>query len=362
MPGPRSMIRSSTRSVRAARRRCGPERPAGCTARRSRPGWRPPAPAGRGRPVRPAASVGTSRSSRSPREVIATPGSSTSSRPTGARLTDSAPACSRDRSSRLVTSAVSRSRAWSAPASSSCRSARRHWISVLRRLETAALAAAIGVRRSWLTALSSAVRARSVCGQFAGRAGRARSVAAAGRRPRPRWRRRPASADPRPPGSVPAAPAPGRHRSAPRCRRPPAGRTGRRPTAASVVHRRHAGCVGAVRGPARSSAHAGHRERLRTRCMQRRQRLLAPQQAAGQGGQRLGLGVGPGGLDIAAGGLVDHPRHQGRDEHEHHQGQDVLGVGDGQGVQRARRSSSSAARWRPPRRPAPARSRRPGCR
>ena len=64
-------------------------------------------------------------------------------------------------SSRLVTRSVSRSRSASAVASNSARCASVHCTSAARRLDTDALIEAIGVRRSWLTAPSNAVRARS---------------------------------------------------------------------------------------------------------------------------------------------------------------------------------------------------------
>ncbi len=64
-------------------------------------------------------------------------------------------------SSRLSTSRASRSSDSSAVASSSSRSALVQRTSGERRLVTAALAEASGVRRSWLTAVSSAVRIRS---------------------------------------------------------------------------------------------------------------------------------------------------------------------------------------------------------
>ena len=56
---------------------------------------------------------------------------------------------------------VSRSSDSSAVASSSSESSRLQSTSWLRRLVTAAFAEASGVRRSWLTAASSAVRIRS---------------------------------------------------------------------------------------------------------------------------------------------------------------------------------------------------------
>ena len=79
-------------------------------------------------------------------------------------------------SSRLSTRWVSRSSDSSAVASSSSRSSSVHRMSGERRLVTAALAEASGVRRSWLTAASSAVRIRS-----ASAIGRAASASAVSR-------------------------------------------------------------------------------------------------------------------------------------------------------------------------------------
>ena len=79
-------------------------------------------------------------------------------------------------SSRLPTRRDSLSSDSSAVASSSARSAAFQVISGERRLVTAAFAEASGVRRSWLTAVSSAVRIRS-----ASAIGRAASAAAASR-------------------------------------------------------------------------------------------------------------------------------------------------------------------------------------
>ena len=73
------------------------------------------------------------------------------------------PAASRDESSRLPTSAVSWSIDSSMVASSSAVSSAEKSTSSLRRLDTAALAPASGVRRSWLTADSSERRSSSAC-------------------------------------------------------------------------------------------------------------------------------------------------------------------------------------------------------
>src|SRR6266566_9352584 len=81
-----------------------------------------------------------------------------SSRLAGTACSDSAPACSLFMSSRLSTSLAS----WSIDSSAAARSSPDCFavqvMSVERRLLTAALAAASGARRSWLTVASSAVR------------------------------------------------------------------------------------------------------------------------------------------------------------------------------------------------------------
>src|SRR5690348_8894231 len=176
IPGPRSITLSSTRPPSAlavsrggvpagAYRSALPARLA--ITRSSSPG-----------------SASTSGSSSEISTVISRPASPRSSsaravisaRPAGRGNTDSAPAWSRLRSSRLSTSRVSRSSDSSAVASSSAWSSAPHRTSVERRLVTAALAEASGVRRSWLTAASSAVRIRS-----ASAIGRAAAASAASR-------------------------------------------------------------------------------------------------------------------------------------------------------------------------------------
>ncbi len=84
----------------------------------------------------------------------------TSSIAVGRRNGCSEPVCSRLMSSRLPMSASSRSALWSMVASSAAVSASLHCTSVCRRLLALALIEASGVRRSWLTAASSAVRIR----------------------------------------------------------------------------------------------------------------------------------------------------------------------------------------------------------
>jgi hypothetical protein len=67
---------------------------------------------------------------------------------------------------------------------------------------------------------------------------------------------------------------------------------------------------------------------------QGRQWTAAAQRAAGQGGQRLGLGSGPGGDTGAPAGQVDGDRHRDRDRQEHGQREDVLPPGDAPVVDR----------------------------
>src|SRR4051794_24173205 len=93
--------------------------------------------------------------------IVSTADGTTSATSMGCRSRASAPAWSRLMSRRFSTRPRSRSSDSSAVASSSARSSSSKWTSALRRLLTAAVADASGVRRSWLTALSSAVRSRS---------------------------------------------------------------------------------------------------------------------------------------------------------------------------------------------------------
>jgi hypothetical protein len=99
-----------------------------------------------------------------------------SPRSAGLGNTGNAPACSRLTSSRLAIRWASWSRDSSAVASSSSRSSAVSGMSREHRQLTAACAAATGVRRSWLTAASNAVRIRS-----ASATARPASVAAASR-------------------------------------------------------------------------------------------------------------------------------------------------------------------------------------
>ena len=100
----------------------------------------------------------------------------------------------------------------------------------------------------------------------------------------------------------------------------------------------------------------GQAEGLPHPLQQRRQRRLAPQHAAGEGAQGLGLRGRAGRLPGTPRGQVDHGADQRRDHDEDHQGQGVVGLADGEACAAAGRSSSSAAATRR-RRPAwPARS------
>ena len=70
----------------------------------------------------------------------------------------------------------------------------------------------------------------------------------------------------------------------------------------------------AVRPAALQQAHPAHPERLLHPAEQCGQRLFAAQQAAGQGGQGLGLGPASGCQHGPAGRPVDDPGHQHRDQ------------------------------------------------
>ena len=140
------------------------------TAGRCRSGWPAPVPAVRCRPARPRRrpppSPGPARAGRKPVAPLLMPTRArctTSSRYTRRSSGRTTPAASRDESSRLPTSAVSWSTDSSTVASSSAVSSAENPTSSLRRLDTAALAAASGVRRSWLTADSSDRRSSSAC-------------------------------------------------------------------------------------------------------------------------------------------------------------------------------------------------------
>src|SRR3984957_14550114 len=103
---------------------------------------------------------GTAISTRSESSSPSSATPATSSIAVGRRNGCSDPVCSRLMSSRLPISASSRSAFCSMVASRSPWSASDHSTSVCRRLLTLALIDASGVRKSWLTAASSAVRIR----------------------------------------------------------------------------------------------------------------------------------------------------------------------------------------------------------
>ena len=148
MPGPRSMILISTRSPSRLLLRCGGVSGGAyrsafaatlASTRSSSPGsaWTRTGSSGRSTTMRTPSAPRSSRA----REM-------TSSTAVGCRSIDMAPACSRLMSSRLSTSAANRSSEVSAASSSSWRSSASRRMSRLSRLETAALAAASGVRKS----------------------------------------------------------------------------------------------------------------------------------------------------------------------------------------------------------------------
>ena len=87
-------------------------------------------------------------------------------------------------------------------------------------------------------------------------------------------------------------------------------------------------------GVAAQQGDAVHCERLADPFEQRRQGLLAAQQAAREGRHRLGLGVRARRLGVSARGQVDHARHQGGDDDKHHQRKDILRLGDRELVDR----------------------------
>ena len=163
MPGPRSMTRSSTRSPRLLPVTVGGRRRAS-TAARWRPGWRRPARAGPGRQRPPAGRPG--RRSRTARaagpEVVQRQRDAPRRAPTG-RADDRQRAGLQPAHVEQVVDQPGRAG----------RATRRRCqqlvavlgattsMSSLRRLVTAAFAEASGVRRSWPTAASSAVRIRS---------------------------------------------------------------------------------------------------------------------------------------------------------------------------------------------------------
>ena len=157
-------MRTTTRVAVARPRRCGPGRRAGVYFRafsQMLASTRSSSPAS----ASTSSSGSTSTSIRSPPGSGAMLVRTASARPTSRRTTRTEPVLIRLMSSRLVTSAVSRSVDSSMVASSSASSSGDQVTSVLRRLSTDTFTAASGLRRSWETAASRAVRVRSSLGQ-----------------------------------------------------------------------------------------------------------------------------------------------------------------------------------------------------
>ncbi len=277
---------------------------------RWRGGWRGPAPAARGRRAPSGRSSGRSTTTGRPSgRRRRAPGPRPRRARSGRSSTASAPACSRLMSSRLSTSAASRSSDSSAVSSSSSRSSVDHSTSRLSRLVTAALADASGVRRSWLTAASSAVRIRSAsasgaacaavsasrcCSQHDGGLGGEGAdeplVVGVQRSPLQGERELVADRDDgvassgRGHDASPAQATTVQVATGPRTRTPSPGASSERSSSVTDVRR----------------------EGLADPVQQRGQRDLPAQDAAGEGGQRLRLGGRPGGLAGAPGGEVDH--------------------------------------------------------
>ena len=195
-----------------------------------------------------------------------------------------------------------------------------------------------GVRRSWLTAASSAVRIRS-----ASASGRAWAASAASRSCRSAMAACAANA------STTRRSAAGRDR--PRSTRVTVSSTG---TSTSALVRREAGGLAHRRrdlpgvrvvlpvrtvrgvGTAFQERHRPERERLPHVLQQRLERAGATQHAAGDGGQRLGVRAGPGRVAGAPGGEVDDPGDRAGDEDEHDEREDVLPLGDAERPDRGR--------------------------
>src|SRR5664280_1260418 len=89
-----------------------------------------------------------------------------------------------------------------------------------------------------------------------------------------------------------------------------------------------------VLGTSFQQRHPGHGEGRAHPIQQRRQGRFAPQHAAGGGGQDDRLSGQPGGLPGPAGRQVDDGAHGGAHGEEDHERQHVVGLGDGEGVQR----------------------------
>ncbi len=225
-------------------------------------------------------------------------------------------------SSRLSTSAANRSREVSAPWSSSRRSSASRSRSTLSRVETDALAAARGVRKSWPTAASSAVRTL-----LASASGAASAAAWLSRM----WSRTTAAC---------AANAPIRRWSS-ACSRPPRRARTSRSAGGDLGVRfagpGHGGTGARDRHPAAVAAFQqrdrGEGEGLPDPVQHLRQRLLAAQHAAREVRQGARLRGRARCLPGASRSQVDRRADQHRHQDEDEQSEGVVGLADGEGVQ-----------------------------
>ena len=288
----------------------------------------------------------------SPRSASGT----TSSNAVGRRNGCSEPVCTRLMSSRLLISPSSRSEPSSIVASKVSSSSADHFTSSWRRLEIAALIDASGVRRSWLTAVSSAVRTRlaspSASAWAAWVRSRSRSRAAAAWAPMPSSTRR-----------LIAGGSPVR-----RSRR--SGRSGSTVTdslgltASALIPL----LATSTQRPAVHSSSSARVAPLGGQLREHRGRGIgAGQHGAGEVEQRAGVGRASDRLRRPPGRQVHDAADAHRDRDEQQQGQQVLRLLDGQGVQRrgqvpvqqqalrplpSRRPARTRRRPTPPRRPA----------
>ena len=226
-------------------------------------------------------------------------------------------------SSRFSISRVSRSRDSSAVARSSAWAAGVHWTRSLRSEVTDALAEASGLRRSWLTAASSAERVRSASSTTL--ASSARLASWSRSRTAAAWAAKAASSRWSAARTGPSTRSRSRSPTGTSVVAAPAGRA--RPTwsiscqapAVSERSRRVSGLE--------AEGLAGAAEDLR-------QRGLAAQDAAGETGQHRRLGGGAAGLRRTPDHALDEDRDQGAHGDEHQQGEGVVLVGDREGVER----------------------------
>ena len=211
-------------------------------------------------------------------------------------------------------------------ASSSAVSSAEKSTSSLRRLDTAALAAASGVRRSWLTADSSERRSSSACAMAS--ALPASSVSS-------RCLTRPAAC---------LATALSTRRSRAGSLRPAISiQNSSSPTSIAVsavststhgswpTHADDLAFGVAVSYP--QQAHGALRVRLADPLQQRVQ-VGAAQHRTGEQRQQFGLLRRPPGLAGALGGAVDQRGDRDGDHQQHHDGDRAVGFGDGEGVAR----------------------------